>query len=62
MITRILSFGLVDLVYRRSFSTEGELRNAVFEYIEAWYNKKRKRSSLGHVSPKQFKASDQSAL
>lgn len=50
-----------DLIYRRAFSTESDLRNAVFEYIEVWYNRKRKHSSLGYVSPEQFKMSNQFA-
>lgn len=50
-----------DLIYRREFSTESDLRNAVFEYIEVWYNRKRKHSSLGYMSPEQFKMSNQFA-
>ncbi len=29
-------------------------KNAVFEYIEMFYNTKRLHSSLGYVSPNQF--------
>ena len=31
------------------------MRQAVFEYIETWYNPKRKLSSLDMMSPKQYR-------
>jgi len=44
-----------EWVYRRSYSSEDELRASVFEYIETWYNNKRRHSSLGNVSPLEYK-------
>jgi transposase InsO family protein len=44
-----------EWVYRRKFSTKEELRGIVFEYIETWYNKKRRHSSLGYLSPLEYK-------
>jgi len=38
----------------RTFSDEGELRSLVFKYIEPFYNRFRKHSSLGYKSPVQF--------
>jgi putative transposase len=32
-------------------------RAAVFEYIEAWCNRKRRHSTLGYVSPEQHESS-----
>jgi transposase InsO family protein len=43
-----------EWLYRRSYSTESELRAIVFDYIEVWYNRKRRHSALGYVSPQQF--------
>ncbi|GAB4453715.1 MAG: hypothetical protein OHK0029_07020 [Armatimonadaceae bacterium] len=43
-----------ELVHRRSFATREEARQEVFQYIEVWYNRKRRHSSLGYVSPAQF--------
>jgi putative transposase len=43
-----------EWLYRRRYSTENELRAIVFEYIEVWYNRKRRHSALGYVSPAQF--------
>lgn len=50
-----------EWIYRSHYSTAQELRTLVFEYIETWYNKKRKHSSLGYVSPEQYKQLNQSA-
>jgi putative transposase len=39
------------------FRTIEQARARVFEYIEMFYNRKRRHSSLGYVSPKRFEAS-----
>jgi len=44
-----------EWIYRSNYSTEAELKALVFEYIEVWYNKKRKHSSLGNQSPEKYK-------
>ncbi len=36
------------------FATHQEARTALFEYIEAYYNRVRKHSTLGYLSPVQF--------
>ena len=43
-----------EWLYRHDYSTESELKAIVFDYIEVWYNRKRKHSALGYVSPMQF--------
>jgi len=40
-----------ELVYRHSWPTRAELRTAVFEYIEGFYNTTRRHSTLDHHSP-----------
>ena len=40
-----------ELVYRRRWATRSDLRNAVFEYIEVFYNRRRLHSSLGYDTP-----------
>jgi len=40
-----------ELVYRRTWATRFELRAAVFEYIEVFYNRRRLHSSIGYRSP-----------
>ncbi|WP_284665542.1 IS3 family transposase [Myxococcus sp. SDU36] len=44
----------MELVYERNFQTHEEARRALFEYIEAWYNRRRRHSSLGYVSPEEY--------
>ena len=46
----------VELVYRRSFATRIEAEQAIFEYIEVFYNRVRLHSSIGYVSPAAFEA------
>ena len=43
-----------ELVYRRSFKTREEAKKSLFEYIEIFYNRKRRHSTLGYLSPMQF--------
>ncbi len=43
-----------ELVYRRSWPTRQELRSEVFEYIEGFYNPRRRHSTLGMLSPAEF--------
>jgi putative transposase len=43
-----------ELVHRRSWQTKRELGSAVFEYIEAFYNRERRHSTLGMLSPAQY--------
>jgi putative transposase len=40
-----------ELVMRSDWHTRAEARAAVFEYIETWYNPKRRHSTLGYLSP-----------
>jgi len=44
----------VELVYAENFRTVDEARAGIFEYIEMFYNRKRRHSSLGYVSPHEF--------
>ena len=43
-----------DLIHRRSWPTKAEARTAVFDYIEAFYNRRRRHSLLGMLSPVEF--------
>lgn len=43
-----------ELVHRQSWRTRRELEAAVFEYIEVFYNRIRRHSTLGYLSPAQF--------
>lgn len=50
-----------ELIYRQEFESEKDLRHAIFEYIETWYNRKRLHSSLGYLSPVEYEKINQKA-
>lgn len=43
-----------ELVHRVRFASRQEARAALFDWIEVWYNRQRRHSSLGNVSPAAF--------
>lgn len=43
-----------ELVHRQSWPTKHELRLELFDYIEAFYNTRRRHSTLGGLSPARF--------
>ena len=43
-----------ELLDRTRLSTHGEARAAVFEFVEGWYNTRRRHSALGYLSPLAF--------
>jgi transposase InsO family protein len=45
-----------ELVHRCRYRTRDEARASVFEWIECWYNRRRRHSSLGYLSPEAFEA------
>ena len=40
-----------ELIHDRHYRTRAEARQDIFEYIEVFYNRKRRHSSLGYLSP-----------
>lgn len=45
-----------ELIETRIWKTREEVRAALFEYIEVWYNRERLHSSLNYVSPTAYEA------
>ena len=43
-----------ELVHRQSWPSRRDLSSAVFEYIEAFYNRQRRHSTLGYLSPEEY--------
>ena len=43
-----------ELVHHESYRSRAEARLSVFEYIEGWYNRRRRHSALGYLSPMEF--------
>ena len=44
----------VELVDRHDWPSRAAAREAIFAYIEVWYNRQRLHSTLGYLSPVQF--------
>jgi transposase InsO family protein len=44
----------IELVYRTSWRTRDEAENAIFEYIDGWYNTRRIQKELGYLSPDEY--------
>src|SRR5207248_3234077 len=50
----------VELVYQQpgqEYRTRDEAMRSIFEYVEVFYNRRRRHSSLGYLSPEQCEAS-----
>jgi transposase InsO family protein len=45
-----------ELIYRQTWATRAQVRRAIFDYIEVFYNQKRLHSSLGYLSPAEYEA------
>ncbi len=44
----------VEWIYDQHFANTQQAELAVFEYIEAWYNTRRRHSALGYMTPVEF--------
>jgi transposase InsO family protein len=43
-----------ELIHQADYATREAARQAIFEYVEVFYNRERRHSSLGDVSPETF--------
>ena len=46
----------LELLDRRRWQTRAELASAIFDYIESFYNPRRRHSSTGYLSPIEFES------
>ncbi len=51
-----------ELVYSEHYRTREEARHSLFEFIEVFYNRKRKHSTLGYKSPVEFLRYNQQSI
>ncbi|AUZ62268.1 Mobile element protein (plasmid) [Pseudomonas sp. XWY-1] len=42
---------MVECIHGERFMSRAQMRETVFEYIEIDYNRQRRHSTLGHISP-----------
>jgi len=45
-----------ELLHRQAWPTHAAARQAIFEYVEGWYNTHRRHSTLGYLSPAEYEA------
>ncbi|SCY45792.1 integrase core domain-containing protein, partial [Thiohalorhabdus denitrificans] len=45
-----------ELIDRQRFRNHAEAKRAIFEFIEGWYNLRRRHSALGQQAPKAYEA------
>ncbi len=50
-----------ELLDRKAWATRTELARAIFEWIEGWYNPRRRHTSIGGLSPVEYERSRQAA-
>jgi transposase InsO family protein len=43
-----------ELLMKNDWHTRADARRAIFAYIETWYNRKRRHSTLGYLSPADY--------
>jgi len=46
----------VEIIHGEHFASRAEMRETVFEYIEIDYNRNRRHSTIGNISPEAFEA------
>ncbi|AJO78028.1 transposase [Pseudomonas putida] len=46
----------VECIHGERFTSRAQMRETVFEYVETDYNRQRRHSTLGHISPEAFEA------
>ena len=57
MVESFFSSLKMELVYQTTYQTREAAMTDIFFYIEGFYNRQRRHSRLGYVSPVAYKAS-----
>jgi len=48
----------LELIYRRQFQDAAQLRHALFDYVEVFYNRQRLHSALAYQTPAEFEGAN----
>ena len=43
-----------ELIYFEKYRSRNEAKGSIFEYIEVFYNRQRRHSALGYITPAEF--------
>ena len=44
----------IELIEDANWDTRAEARSAIFQFVEGWYNRERRHSTLGYLTPAEF--------
>ena len=50
-----------ELLAKHDWETRKDARGAIFRHMETWYNRKRRHSTLGYVSPATYEEQQKAA-
>lgn len=50
-VESVLATRKTELIHRQHYVTREQARSSIFDYIEVFYNRQRRHSSLGYLSP-----------
>ena len=42
-----------ELIHQQTFKSRAQAKAAIFEYIEVFYNRQRRHSAIGYITPEQ---------
>ena len=56
MCESLLGTMKIEKLNRQPWRTIDDVRAGVFEWIEPWYNRRRRHSSLGYLSPLEYES------
>jgi putative transposase len=45
----------VEMIYHEHFATRKQAQDAIFEYIEIYYNRQRRNAAIGNIPPAEFR-------
>lgn len=51
-----------EWVHQRHYSTREEAQSSIFDYLEVFYNRQRRHSALGYLSPAEYERQQQLAI
>jgi len=44
----------VELIHDENYKTREEAKTSIVEYVECYYNRKRRHSTIGYITPIEF--------
>ncbi len=53
---------MLEVLDRKKWNTRHELSNAIFDWIECWYNLTRRHSALKYIAPIEYETTHPRAL